>query len=58
MRAEKLGEVAGEFDRVHSLERALEVGSIHHILAPGRLRPYLIEAVERGMERELGKPAD
>jgi acetyl-CoA carboxylase carboxyltransferase component len=58
VRAEKLGEAAGELDRVHSLERALEVGSIHYILAPGRLRPYLIEAVERGMERELREPAD
>jgi acetyl-CoA carboxylase carboxyltransferase component len=58
VRAEKLAEVAGEFDRVHSLERAREVGSIHHILAPGRLRPYLIEAVERGMERELRELAD
>jgi acetyl-CoA carboxylase carboxyltransferase component len=54
VRAGTQGEVAGEFDRVHSLQRALEVGSIHHILAPGRLRPYLIEAVERGMARELG----
>jgi acetyl-CoA carboxylase carboxyltransferase component/pyruvate/2-oxoglutarate dehydrogenase complex dihydrolipoamide acyltransferase (E2) component len=52
VRSEKLGDVAAEFDAVHSVERAKEVGSIHHIIAPERLRPYLIEAVERGMARE------
>jgi acetyl-CoA carboxylase carboxyltransferase component len=51
VRAEKLGEVADEFDRIHSVERARQVGSIHHILPPERLRPYLIEAVERGMTK-------
>jgi acetyl-CoA carboxylase carboxyltransferase component len=52
VRSEKLGEVAEEFDHIHSIERALRVGSIHHILPPERLRPYLIEAVERGMDKE------
>ena len=49
--AERLGEVADEFDSVHSVHRALEVGSVHTIIQPDRLRPYLIEAVERGMAR-------
>jgi acetyl-CoA carboxylase carboxyltransferase component len=53
VRSEKLGEVADEFDHVHSVQRAQKVGSIHHILPPVRLRPYLIEAIERGMEKEL-----
>lgn len=53
VRSEKLGEVAEEFDCVHSLERARQKGSIHHILPPERLRPYLIEAVERGMAKAL-----
>ncbi|MFL6232681.1 MAG: carboxyl transferase domain-containing protein [Thermoanaerobaculia bacterium] len=53
VRLEKLGEVAGELDRIHSIERAQKVGSVHQIITPARLRPYLIEAVERGMEREL-----
>jgi len=52
VRSEKLSEVAAEFDAIHSVERAQRVGSIHHIVAPERLRPYLIEAVERGMARE------
>ena len=58
VRSEKLGEVADEFDRNHSIQRAQKVGSIHHILAPAQLRPYLIDAVERGMEKELaGHPS-
>jgi len=53
--SEKLGEVAEEFDHIHSVQRAQKVGSVHHILPPERLRPYLIEAVERGMEKELAR---
>ncbi|MDQ3647220.1 MAG: ATP-grasp domain-containing protein [Actinomycetota bacterium] len=53
VRSEKLGEVAAEFDSVHSVERALEMGSIDAIIPAARLRPLLIEAVERGMQRTL-----
>ncbi len=49
--SEKLGEMAAEFDRVHSVHRALEVGAINRIVPPALLRPYLIEAVERGVEK-------
>jgi acetyl-CoA carboxylase carboxyltransferase component len=55
--SEKLGEVAEEFDRIHDVHRAHRVGSLHHIVAPGRLRPYLVEALERGMRRVLETPA-
>ncbi len=51
--AVKLGEVADEFDEIHSVERALRVGSLQRIIAPDELRPYLIDAVQRGMAREL-----
>ena len=54
VRSEKLGEVAEEFDKVHSVQRAQEVGSLDHIISPYRLRPYLIDAVERGMRRAAG----
>ena len=27
-------------------------GSVHHVIAPERLRPYLVDAVERGMAKE------
>ncbi|HEY3651064.1 MAG TPA: carboxyl transferase domain-containing protein, partial [Streptosporangiaceae bacterium] len=51
--ADKLGELADEFDRAHSIERAREVGSVQAIVPAARLRPYLIDAVRRGMERTL-----
>jgi acetyl-CoA carboxylase carboxyltransferase component len=54
VRAEKLGEVAAEFDRVHSIKRALEVGSVDRIIAARDLRPYIIDAIERGMARQSG----
>ena len=53
VRAEKLGEVAREFDAVHSVRRAQQVGSIRVIIPADQLRSYLIDAVERGMRREL-----
>jgi acetyl-CoA carboxylase carboxyltransferase component len=51
VRTEKLGEVAAEFDAIHSVERARAVGSVHRIIAAARLRPELIAAVERGFAR-------
>ena len=50
--SEKLGEMAAEFDRVHSVQRALAVGALNYIIPPANLRPYLIDAVERGIARE------
>ncbi|MFK3978942.1 biotin carboxylase N-terminal domain-containing protein [Micromonospora sp. NPDC050397] len=49
VRAEKLGEVAAEFDRVHSIQRAVEVGSVDAIVGAAELRPRIIEAIERGL---------
>ncbi|MFB9500544.1 carboxyl transferase domain-containing protein [Saccharothrix mutabilis subsp. capreolus] len=51
VRAEKLAEVAAEFDRVHSIRRAVEVGSVDAIVPAGELRRQIIEAVERGLTR-------
>ena len=53
VRSEKLGEVADEFDRIHSVHRALKVGSLDRIISAAELRPYLIDAIERGMAREM-----
>ena len=53
VRSEKLGEVADQFDRIHSVHRALEVGSLDRIISAAELRPYLIDALERGMAREM-----
>ncbi|MEV5571721.1 carboxyl transferase domain-containing protein [Spirillospora sp. NPDC052269] len=51
VRAEKLGEVAAEFDRVHSIQRAVEVGSVDAIVGAAELRPRVIEAIERGVRK-------
>ncbi|GAB2810009.1 biotin carboxylase N-terminal domain-containing protein [Actinoallomurus bryophytorum] len=55
VRAEKLGEVAAEFDRVHSIERAVEVGSVDAIISAAELRPRIIEAIEHGSAPRLPK---
>jgi acetyl-CoA carboxylase carboxyltransferase component len=52
--SESRGKAVAEFDQIHSVERARSVGSIHHVIAPERLRPYLIDAVERGMGKVTG----
>ena len=51
--SEKQGELAAEFDSVHSVERAVEMGSVGSIIPPAALRPRLIEAIERGMQRTV-----
>jgi len=48
IRSEKLGEVAAEFDAIHSIERAVRVGSVDAVISARELRPRLVEAVERG----------
>ncbi|WP_243792928.1 biotin carboxylase N-terminal domain-containing protein [Saccharopolyspora gloriosae] len=50
VRAEKLGEVAAEFDRVHSIQRAVDVGSVDAIISAADLRPRIIEAIEHGLK--------
>ncbi|WP_329059415.1 ATP-binding protein [Amycolatopsis sp. NBC_01480] len=50
VRAEKLGQVAAEFDRVHSIQRAVEVGSVDAIISAAELRPRIIEAIEHGLK--------
>ena len=51
VQSEKLGEVADEYDAVHSVERAQRVGSVHEIIPASRLRPHLIEALDEGLEK-------
>lgn len=45
VRLEKQAEVAAEFDRVHSVDRAKAVGSLEGIITAREIRPFLIEAV-------------
>lgn len=39
---EKRAELAAEFDQIHTVERAKEVGSLEEIVSPQNIRPYLI----------------
>ena len=51
VRSEKLGQVADEFDAIHTIQRAQRMGSVDRIIPPEDLRPYVVDAVERGMAR-------
>ncbi|HET8645398.1 MAG TPA: hypothetical protein VFO85_07920, partial [Vicinamibacteria bacterium] len=56
--SQKLGEVAEEFDAVHTVQRALAVGSVQRIVAAAELRARLIEWVEESVRRAAaGEPA-
>lgn len=44
---EKQTQVADEFDAIHSIKRAMDVGSVHACVEPSQIRPYLIDALER-----------
>ena len=46
VRAEMLGRVAAEFDRVHDIHRAVRVGSVDAVIAASELRPRIISAIE------------
>ena len=49
VRSQKLGEVAAEFDGIHSIQRAVKVGSVDAVISARELRPALIKAVEAGL---------
>lgn len=46
---EKQAELAGEFDAIHSVERAREVGSLERIVSAEEIRPYLVSLLEEGV---------
>ncbi|MEE4025306.1 carboxyl transferase domain-containing protein [Gordonia sp. PKS22-38] len=46
VRAEKISEIAAEFDSVHSIRRAVEVGSVDAVIQAAELRPRIIGAIE------------
>jgi acetyl-CoA carboxylase carboxyltransferase component len=48
--AETQAAVAQEFDEVHSVERAREVGSLSAIISPSEMRSFLVEQVLAGAE--------
>ncbi|MFJ2094168.1 biotin carboxylase N-terminal domain-containing protein [Streptomyces sp. NPDC087901] len=49
VRAAKLSEVAAEFDGIHTIQRAVEVGSVDRIISGAQLRPAIIDAIETGL---------
>jgi acetyl-CoA carboxylase carboxyltransferase component len=49
VRVEKLGEVAAEFDSIHSIQRAVKVGSVDAVISARELRPRLVAAIEAGL---------
>jgi hypothetical protein len=42
--------VAAEFDRVHSIHRAVSVGSVDAVISAKELRPRIIAAIEAGLK--------
>jgi len=56
LRAEKISEVAAEFDGVHNIHRAVRVGSVDAVIEASRLRPEVIAVIERGLAG-TGAPA-
>ncbi|RIQ21370.1 ATP-binding protein [Jiangella rhizosphaerae] len=48
LRADKISEVAAEFDRIHDIRRAVEVGSVDEVVSVAELRPKIIAAIRRG----------
>ena len=57
VRSEKLGELAAEFDAIHSVSRAVEVGSVDRIVPVSALRADLIDTVERGVLKAIERGA-
>jgi len=49
VRAEKISEVAAEFDGVHNIHRAVEVGSVDAVISPSRLRPEVIAVIDAAL---------
>ncbi|SHJ76218.1 Acetyl/propionyl-CoA carboxylase, alpha subunit [Tessaracoccus bendigoensis DSM 12906] len=46
VRAEKISEIASEFDGVHSIHRAVEVGSVDRVIRAAEIRPAIIATIE------------
>jgi acetyl/propionyl-CoA carboxylase alpha subunit/acetyl-CoA carboxylase carboxyltransferase component len=55
VRAEKLKEIADEFDAIHDIKRAMRVGSVDEIISAADLRPFIIGALESRMRAASGE---
>ncbi|SMF56488.1 carboxyl transferase domain-containing protein [Pseudobacteriovorax antillogorgiicola] len=52
---EHQAKLAQKFEKIHSVERALKVGSIDEIISAQRLRPYIVQTLETEVERFLNE---
>ncbi|MDH5671542.1 MAG: ATP-grasp domain-containing protein [Myxococcales bacterium] len=50
---EKRAEVAAEFDAIHSVQRAREVGSLEEIISASKIRARLVELLDEAAKRQL-----
>jgi len=57
IRAEKLKQIADEFDNIHDIKRAMRVGSVDNIISPEQLRPFIIGALERRLAARVAPEA-
>ncbi|UAL29364.1 ATP-grasp domain-containing protein [Nocardioides rotundus] len=48
-RAAMISQVAGEFDGIHDIHRAVEVGSVDEVIAADQLRPTVIRVIDAGL---------
>jgi acetyl/propionyl-CoA carboxylase alpha subunit/acetyl-CoA carboxylase carboxyltransferase component len=55
VRAEKISEVAAEFDGVHDIHRAVRVGSVDRVISTAELRPAIIGVIEEHLARGVPK---
>lgn len=55
VRAEKINEIAAEFDGVHNIQRAVEVGSVDAVIKAAELRPQIIERIADYEQKLAGK---
>ena len=51
-----LASVAAEFDGIHNIHRAVDVGSVDEVIEAHELRPKIIAAIERGLADVGGAP--
>ncbi len=55
-KAEKISEVAAEFDAIHNIHRAVEVGSVDAVISASRLRPEIIGYIKRFADGSGARP--
>jgi hypothetical protein len=56
VRAEKLSALGVEFDAIHSIQRAVEVGSVDAVIAASELRCAIAEHIDTWMRSAGSRP--